>query len=386
MRSRVINLLKFRGALAGWTVQPIDKMSPPQVAEMMRQSAFFLSFGHPEGFPIPPLEAMACGCVVVGYHGRGGREYFRPEFSYPMRWETSSALHRPWRTPGEFDQSPERLEATGRRAAEFIGGYCALEQEASRVAEIWTELKEMMRRRTSTTSATLWSTISASFRGFPSRRSKRTSTATANWRGRNGGRSGGGRVRRQGRAVLRPLAKLHLRSAQFDYRKEAVVEKLNGMHPKILQSIKTHAGHRFLEFGGGVGVMCQLAHEWGKEVTYVDLPGLVADFAAWRFQRHGWPIRLLLTEPRGLCLEEQYDIIFSDAVLEHVVDPDQVARELSLGTLLPHGLLVLLVDLGGPSDDWPMHRSIDIVHVHELIEAHGFRNTLGRHILRFGLG
>ena len=82
-----------------------------------------------------------------------------------------------------------------------------------------------------------------------------------------------------------------------NYRKEAVVEKLNGMHPKILQSIKTHAGHRFLEFGGGFGVMCQLAHEWGKEVTYVDLPGLVADFAAWRFQRHGWPIRLLLTEP-----------------------------------------------------------------------------------------
>ena len=60
------------------------------------------------------------------------------------------------------------------------------------------------------------------------------------------------------------------------------------------------------------------------------------------------------------------------------MDPDQVARELCTHTA-PRGLLVLLVDLGGPGDDWPMHRSIDIVHVHELIEAHGFRNTLGRH-------
>ena len=25
---------------------------------------------------MPPLEAMACGCLTVGYDGRGGREYF----------------------------------------------------------------------------------------------------------------------------------------------------------------------------------------------------------------------------------------------------------------------------------------------------------------------
>ncbi len=74
--------------------------------------------------------------------------------------------------------------------------------------------------------------------------------------------------------------------------------------------------------------MCPLAHEWGKEVTYVDLPGLVADFAVWRFKRHGWPIRMLLSDPKGLRLEDQYDVVFSDAVLEHVVDSDQVISEL----------------------------------------------------------
>ncbi|MGO8745653.1 MAG: glycosyltransferase [Thermoguttaceae bacterium] len=376
---QVINLLKFRGALEGWTVQPIDGMSPPQVAEVMRQSAFFLSFGHPEGFGLPPAEAMACGCVVVGYHGRGGREYFRPEFSYPIEMgdilgfaQTLENLLR------EFDRSPEGLETAGRRAAEFIHSYCPLEQEASRVAEIWTELQGMMRRRHVHHFGDLVVNDFREFSGLSTATieeniNRHSELAREEWRALEGDGFDAKAARFYGRSQSYIYDLL-----SSNYRKEAVVEKLNGMHPKILQSIKTHAGHRFLEFGGGVGVMCQLAHEWGKEVTYVDLPGLVADFAAWRFQRHGWPIRLLLTEPRGLCLEEQYDIIFSDAVLEHVVDPDQVARELCTHTA-PRGLLVLLVDLGGPSDDWPMHRSIDIVHVHELIEAHGFRNTLGRH-------
>jgi hypothetical protein len=32
--------------------------------------------GIVRGFRFPPAEAMLCGCVVVGYHGKGGQEYF----------------------------------------------------------------------------------------------------------------------------------------------------------------------------------------------------------------------------------------------------------------------------------------------------------------------
>lgn len=119
-----------------------------------------------------------------------------------------------------------------------------------------------------------------------------------------------------------------------NYRKDAVVARLNRVHAGILRSIQAHPGRRFLEFGGGVGVMCQLAHEWGKEVTYVDEPGRVADFAAWRFRRHGRPIHMVLGEPTGLRLEGEYDIVFSEAVLERVVDPEQVVRELCATQLL----------------------------------------------------
>jgi glycosyltransferase involved in cell wall biosynthesis len=37
----------------------------------------FLGTGFPEGFALPPLEAMAAGCVPVGFGGLGGFEYMR---------------------------------------------------------------------------------------------------------------------------------------------------------------------------------------------------------------------------------------------------------------------------------------------------------------------
>ena len=52
-------------------------MSEQEVAETMRRSALFLSFGHPEGLCLANLEAMASGCKLIGYSGLGGREYFR---------------------------------------------------------------------------------------------------------------------------------------------------------------------------------------------------------------------------------------------------------------------------------------------------------------------
>ena len=44
-------------------------------AKILSQSAFFLSLSHRESFGLPPLEAMASGCLVAGFHGDGGREY-----------------------------------------------------------------------------------------------------------------------------------------------------------------------------------------------------------------------------------------------------------------------------------------------------------------------
>ncbi|MFW6004949.1 MAG: glycosyltransferase [Desulfonatronovibrionaceae bacterium] len=56
----------------------IDGADHPEVAGLLRDSHIFLASGFPEGFALPPLEAMACGCLVVGYAGLGGWDYMRP--------------------------------------------------------------------------------------------------------------------------------------------------------------------------------------------------------------------------------------------------------------------------------------------------------------------
>jgi hypothetical protein len=78
--SRVASILN--GNLpAGWKIAAIDKLSEFQVAEVLSKSIIFLAFSEFEGLPVPPVEAALSGNIVIGYHGQGGREYWRrPNF------------------------------------------------------------------------------------------------------------------------------------------------------------------------------------------------------------------------------------------------------------------------------------------------------------------
>ncbi|NDV25317.1 glycosyltransferase [Desulfovibrio sp. JC010] len=58
-------------------ISPIHKMSLSEVAGILGEAAVFLSTSYLEGFGLPTLEAMASGCVAVGFKGFGGKEYCR---------------------------------------------------------------------------------------------------------------------------------------------------------------------------------------------------------------------------------------------------------------------------------------------------------------------
>lgn len=64
-------------ARAPWVA--IDGVPETEVARILGESAIFLSLSHREGLGLPPLEAMAAGCMVAGFRGIGGLEYATQE-------------------------------------------------------------------------------------------------------------------------------------------------------------------------------------------------------------------------------------------------------------------------------------------------------------------
>lgn len=136
--AQVINILKFRQALADFEVVLIHDKSEAEAAAILRESVIFLTFSPAEGFGLPPAEAMACGSIVIGYDGRGGKEFFKPEFCYPV--ETGDIIGFA-RTVEEvirgFLSDPAPLLAKGQLAAAYIREHYNSEHEEADIVRIW---------------------------------------------------------------------------------------------------------------------------------------------------------------------------------------------------------------------------------------------------------
>ncbi len=117
----IINALKFKGLLKNIEVVAIDQMSEEEVAKTLKKSLIFLSLGFPEGFSLPPAEAMACGALTVGYHGQGGLEYFSPEWSYPANiWDTNKIVTDIESIINEWEEQPTKLSEKMKNASAYI--------------------------------------------------------------------------------------------------------------------------------------------------------------------------------------------------------------------------------------------------------------------------
>jgi Glycosyl transferases group 1 len=126
-REQLLHLLRAHGGLDGWRLTPLVGHTEQQTAAGMRDCAVFLSFSDREGFGLPPAEAMASGCHVVGYPGMGGRDYFDPAFCSPVPDGDLLAFARAVaQACAGHDADPEAFGKAGRSASEHVlARYCA---------------------------------------------------------------------------------------------------------------------------------------------------------------------------------------------------------------------------------------------------------------------
>lgn len=98
----------------------------------------------------------------------------------------------------------------------------------------------------------------------------------------------------------------------------------------------------YLDIGSGIGRDCIAFARMGAAVTHTDLlPSESAEFAAWRYERRGLPVRI--RDARRLPAE-RFAVIGCHDVFEHVQDPVRLMTD-CVSHLAPGGLLFVSIDL-----------------------------------------
>lgn len=142
---QVLALLRLRGALEGIEVVALDDLPLSEVARALSQTLVFLSFGHPEGFGLPAAEAMAAGCLTVGYHGMGGSEFLAEPFGFPIaHGDIVGFAMTVERLLDGLRSEPEPLLARAEAASARINERYSLEEERRTVLAAWAEILTML--------------------------------------------------------------------------------------------------------------------------------------------------------------------------------------------------------------------------------------------------
>ena len=138
---QVLVRLRLAGRLDGWELVEIADRTEAETAAILRESAVFLSSGHPEGFGLPAAEAMAAGCVVVGYHGYGGQEFLTEDYGFPVPVGDVMAFAETMaRVLDEIEHAPDALARRVETASRFVREHYSPEREERDLVAIWSEL------------------------------------------------------------------------------------------------------------------------------------------------------------------------------------------------------------------------------------------------------
>lgn len=140
-QDQVLGFLEARNALTGYTIDAIDGVSATEVAKRLKNAAIFLSFSGQEGFGLPPAEAMACGCVVVGYDGWAGAEYLQKPVAFPVpNRNVLSFVKQAESVIGFARSDPARFASIGPAASSLILGKYSRELAKKDLQQFWTPI------------------------------------------------------------------------------------------------------------------------------------------------------------------------------------------------------------------------------------------------------
>jgi glycosyltransferase involved in cell wall biosynthesis len=137
----VASILSQDESLADFTVSAISKAAPDVVAQKLREAPIFLSYSREEGFGLPPAEAMRAGCIVIGFTGVGGAEFFTPQTGIVVPDSDIVGMIKETRaTIAEYQADPTRLDALRKAASDRITNDYSLAAFEESTQAFWKDL------------------------------------------------------------------------------------------------------------------------------------------------------------------------------------------------------------------------------------------------------
>jgi len=133
---QIICILRARGVK--YPIVPIDEVSREEAARIMRESKIFMNFAELEGFGMPPAEAMACGCVTIGHHGGGGREFLKSPCAIPIGYEDIVGYVKAVEAA-----ITDEITVDVQAASDFIHREYSPERESESIVNAWREILEL---------------------------------------------------------------------------------------------------------------------------------------------------------------------------------------------------------------------------------------------------
>lgn len=135
---QVIAILNHRQRMNGYLFVKIDGCSEKEVAKILGCARIFLSLSELEGCPLPPMEAMASGCLVVGYHGGGGREYMGSDRVFSIESGDIVEFCKAIEMAAElWDHQALEAERMTDRARHYVLDTYSMERERGSILQFW---------------------------------------------------------------------------------------------------------------------------------------------------------------------------------------------------------------------------------------------------------
>jgi 2-polyprenyl-3-methyl-5-hydroxy-6-metoxy-1,4-benzoquinol methylase len=134
------------------------------------------------------------------------------------------------------------------------------------------------------------------------------------------------------------------RSELFEQIAWHATDTVHHRSPVCAELASSLPGRDFLDYGSGIGSNALVFGLAGFKVTLADVADPLRNFARWRCERRGIPVRTIDLKVQTLE-QERYDVITCFDVLEHVSDPLAALARIR-NALRPGGILFLYAPVG----------------------------------------